>query len=73
MAKGNGAGEFPVKAGLSLEEKIDTLVDALVDIREQLEVFPEQMEELKEQVQRIEEKLDSLGFPGDGFGVERYN
>lgn len=77
MSSGNGHAVDGVGAGMTMDEKMDALLDGLLEVRELIEYVPEisaQMQELIEQQTEILEKLGELGLvENEGFGVERFN
>lgn len=58
---------------MTLEEKVDVLIEALTEVREMMAYIPEiseKMAELCDEVQEIREKLSELGVDTDGFQFE---
>lgn len=79
MNKVNGEADLKpeeIRGAMTIDEKFDALVEALVEIRELVQYIPEvsdQMQELIAQQAELLEKINDLGQGGDGFQVETFN
>jgi len=75
MANGNGyVPDGDVKVGMTVDEKLDSLLEGLVDIRTRMDYGEEKMEELAQQNNEILEKLNEIGSDtGLGYEIEEYD